>query len=115
MPSVENRLVALWRRWRAPRPVARAMALNWALGTGIGLIGAALALAFDLFGLQALLWRSDLSTADAAMLCVAFAFTFGGLVCAAALMRVDANGDQPRGRRRRAVAEPLRARAPRRG
>jgi hypothetical protein len=90
------------------------MALNWTIGACVGLVGAALALSFDLFGLRALLQRSDLDVSDAAMLCVAFAFTVGGLVCVAALMWVDANDGQPR-RRRRAVDEPLAARAPRRG
>ena len=95
------------------------MAVNWAFGMGIGLFCGALLLAFDVFDLRSLLWRSDIPLAGAAMLCAAFAFTFGGVVCAAAIMQLDDEDDSPRGRSlrsphpRSAVAAPLAARAPR--
>jgi hypothetical protein len=123
MQSVATRIAALWRRWGVEHPVARAMALIWAIGVGAGLVGAALLLAFDVFGLRSLLWPADAPFASAAMLCAAFAFTVGGLLCAAALMWIDDRGEAaqgrrlrlPRSRQRQSAAEPLPARAPPRG
>jgi len=69
-------------------------------------------LAFDIFGLRSLLWRSNIAFVGSAMLCAAFAFTFGGVVAAAAVMQFDESDDEPRGRRRRTRAAGAVAPAP---
>jgi len=122
MRSEAHHLIDAWRRWGERHRPARAMILNWAFGMGVGVFCAVLLLAFDLFGIRSLLGRSDVAFVGAAMLCAAFAFTFGGVVAAAAVMQFDESDDEPRGRRRRAgtsrpqqpVAAPIRAEAPRR-
>jgi hypothetical protein len=122
MRSTAHHLIDAWRRWGERHRLAQAMILNWAFGMGIGVFCAALLLAFDLFGIRSLLWRSDIAFVGSAMLCAAFAFTFGGVVAAAAVMQFDESDDEPRDRRRRArpsrarqpVAAPVRAEAPRR-
>ena len=101
--AIDQRLGA-WRRWGRRHRLAQAMILNWAFGMSIGVFCAALLLAFDIFGIRSLLWRSDVAVVGAAMLCAAFAFTFGGVVAAAAVMQLDESGDEPRGRGRRAQA-----------
>ncbi len=106
MRSATHRVIDAWRRWGERHRPAQAMILNWAFGMGIGLFCAALLLGFDVFGLRSLLWRSDVAFAGTAMLCAAFAFTFGGVVAAAAVMQFDESDDTPRGRRRRAHASP---------
>jgi hypothetical protein len=101
--AIDQRLGA-WRRWGQRHRLARAVILNWAFGMSIGVFCAGLLLAFDIFGIRSLLWRSDVAVVGAAMLCAAFAFTFGGVVAAAAVMQLDESGDEPLGRRRRAQA-----------
>ena len=106
MQSRRSRLNAAWRRWGARQPLVRAMIVNWAFGMAIGVFCALLLLAFDFFGIRSLLWRSDMLIVGVAMLCAVFAFTFGGVVCAAAVMSFGANdeaGAKPRGRRLRAA------------
>ena len=78
------------------------MIVNWLGGMAIGVVCAALLLIFDVAGVRSLLWRSDMAFAGTLMLTAAFAFTFGGLVCAAAVMRADDDDDRgpPRGGRR---------------
>ena len=122
MRSAAHQLIDAWRRWGERHRLAQVVILNWAFGMGIGVFCAALLLAFDIFGLRSLLWRSDIAFVGAAMLCAAFAFTFGGVVAAAAVMQFDESDDEPRGRRRRVrvpsaqqpVAAPVRTEAPRR-
>ena len=118
MRSAFHHLVRSWRRWGERHRLAQAMTVNWAFGMAIGVFCAGLLLAFDIFGVRSLLWRSDVAFVGTAMLCAAFAFTFGGVVAAAAVMQFDDSGDQPRGRRRRAGASPppapVRAESPRR-
>jgi hypothetical protein len=122
MRSAAHHQIEAWRRWGQRHRLAQAMVLNWAFGMGIGVFCAALLLAFDIFGLRSLLWRSDVAFVGTAMLCAAFAFTFGGVVAAAAVMQFDESSDEPRGGGRRAraspsqqpVAAPVRARSPRR-
>ena len=122
MRSAAHHLIDAWRRWGERHRLAQAMVINWAFGMGIGAFCAALLLAFDIFGLRSLLWRSDVAFVGSAMLCAAFAFTFGGVVAAAAIMQFDESNDEPRGRRRRVrlpssrqpVAAPVHAEAPRR-
>ena len=122
MQNGAHQLIDAWRRWGQRHRLAQAMILNWAFGMGIGVFCAGLLLAFDIFGLRSLLWRSDVAYLGSAMLCAAFAFTFGGVVAAAAVMQFDESNDEPRGWRRRArasrtqqsVAAPVRARSLRR-
>lgn len=86
------------RRWRGMDRLVRAMIANWIGGMCVGLTCAALLLALDVFGLRSLLWRSDIAVAGTLMLFAAFAFTFGGLVCAAAAMNFGLDdGHEPRG------------------
>jgi hypothetical protein len=121
MRSERPHLIDAWRRWGERHRLAQGVILNWAFGMGIGVFCAALLLVFDIFGLRSLLWRSDVAVIGAAMLCAAFAFTFGGVVAAAAVMQFDESSDEPRGRRRRARppnprqpgAAPVRAEMPR--
>jgi hypothetical protein len=98
--AIEKRIDA-WRRWGARHRLAQAMIVNWAFGMAIGVFCAALLLGFDLFGVRSMLWRSDVAVVGTAMLCAAFAFTFGGVVAAAAVMQFDEAGEPPRGRGRR--------------
>jgi len=92
--------IAAWRLWGERHRLARVVILNWAFGMSIGVFCAALLLIFDIFGIRSLLWRSDIAVVGSAMLCAAFAFTFGGVVAAAAVMHFEQSHDQPRGRRR---------------
>jgi hypothetical protein len=77
------------------------MIVNWAFGMAIGVFCAVLLLVLDFAGIRSLLWRSDALMAGVALLCAGFAFTFGGLVCAAAVMSVkeDDSSGGPRGLR----------------
>ena len=104
MPSTTHDLIDAWRRWGQRHRLAQMVILNWAFGMAIGVFCAALLLAFDIFGIRTLLWRSDVAFAGSAMLCAAFAFTFGGVVAAAAVMQLNESDDPPRGRRRGARA-----------
>jgi hypothetical protein len=104
MKSARSGLTKTWRRWGARDRLVRAMIVNWAFGMATGVFCALLLLAFDFFGLRSLLWRSDVAITGVAMLCAAFAFTFGGVVCAAAVMSVGADEEattRPRGLRLR--------------
>jgi hypothetical protein len=120
MGSAGHRLIDAWRGWGARHRLAQAMIVNWAFGMGVGVFCAALLLVFDVFGIRSLLWRSDVAFVGSAMLCASFAFTFGGVVAAAAVMQFDESDDEPRGRRRRAgraglgrpAGAPVRAEAP---
>jgi hypothetical protein len=122
MGSAGLQLIDAWRSWGARHRLAQAMIVNWAFGMGVGVFCAALLLVFDIFGIRSLLWRSDVAFVGSAMLCASFAFTFGGVVAAAAVMQFDESENEPRGRRRRArrpgprqpTATPVRAEAPRR-
>jgi hypothetical protein len=92
-----NRWSEARRRWRTIDPLVRLMILNWALGMLAGLACAAIILVFAAFGVRSLLWRSDVLIPGAALLCAGFAFTFGGVVCASAVMTFAAD-DRPQGR-----------------
>ena len=89
------------RRWRRVDRLVRTMIVNWIGGMAVGVVCAALLLIFDVAGVRSLLWRSDMAVAGTLMLMAAFAFTFGGLVCAAAVMRADDDDrGPPRGGRK---------------
>jgi hypothetical protein len=98
MQNGAHHLIDAWRRLGQRHRLAQVVILNWAFGMGIGVFCAALLLAFDIFGIRSLLWRSDVAFVGSAMLCAAFAFTFGGVVAAAAVMQLDEFDDAPRGR-----------------
>ena len=101
MRSRTHAWMGAWRRWDRRHRLAQAMVVNWAFGMSIGVFCAALLLGFDIFGMRSLLWRSDVAFVGSAMLCAAFAFTFGGVVAAPAVMQFDeSDDDEPRGRRR---------------
>jgi hypothetical protein len=104
MASMTHHLINAWGRWGQRHRLAQVVILNWAFGMAIGVFCAALLLAFDIFGIRTLLWRSDVAFVGSAMLCAAFAFTFGGVVAAAAVMQLNDCEDGPRGRRRGARA-----------
>jgi len=104
MQNRAHQPIDAWRRWGRRHRLAQVVILNWAFGMGIGLFCAVLLLVLDIFGIRSLLWRSDIAFVGAAMLCAAFAFTFGGVVAAAAVMQFDESDEEPRGRRRRALA-----------
>jgi len=78
------------------------MVLNWRSACDRRFLRLAVA-PFDIFGLRSLLWRSNIAFVGSAMLCAAFAFTFGGVVAAA--------GDAVRRIRRRTARPPRRTRA----
>jgi hypothetical protein len=89
-------------RWRGVDPLVRTMIVNWIGGMMVGLLCASLLLAFDVLGIGTLLWSSESFVVAAVTLFASFAFTFGGVVCAA-VMNFDAGDDVPRrGRRPRA-------------
>jgi hypothetical protein len=109
MQGKRSRLNAAWRRWGARQPLVRAMMVNWAFGMAIGVFCALLILAFDFVGLRSLLWRSDALIPGLVLLCASFAFTFGGVVCAAAVMNFGSDDDslgKPRGLRLRSAPRP---------
>jgi len=106
MRSRTHAWMGAWRRWGRRHRLAQAMVVNWAFGMGIGVFCAALLLAFDIFGVRSLLWRSDVAFVGSAMLCAAFAFTFGGVVAAGAVMQLGESSDTPRGDRRRRAGAP---------
>ena len=90
-------------------PLVRAMIVNWAFGMAIGVFCALLILAFDFVGLRSLLWRSDALIPGLVLLCASFAFTFGGVVCAAAVMSFGSDDDslgKRRGLRLRSAPRP---------
>ncbi len=103
---LDTKLAHYQRRWRRIDPLVRMMIVNWIGGMLVGVICATLLLVFDFAGIRTLLFQSDMAVAGVAMLMASFAFTFGGLVCAAAVMRADDDDDRgpPRGGRKRGLA-----------
>ena len=79
-------------------PLVRHLIVNWALGAMAGAISATVLLIVDPFGLRPLLEHSDMAAVALFMLYVGFMTTFGGLVCAAAVMFPPKDDDPPRGR-----------------
>ncbi|MDE3174541.1 MAG: hypothetical protein KGM15_00325 [Pseudomonadota bacterium] len=89
------------RRWRRLDRVVRLIIVNWALGMAVGATLALGMLAFDVFGLRTLLWRSDIALAGTVLFVGMFALSFGGVVAATAAMRAGRDDDdEPRGGRR---------------
>jgi len=81
-----------------PDPVVRLMILHWILGAALGMICAGIILWLDIAGLRSLLFRADhIMWEGVALLLGGFAITFGGVVCASAVMSVSKNDDGPDG------------------
>src|SRR5271165_7441732 len=78
-------------------PLVRYMIFNWVLGALLGALLATALLVFDPFGLRPLMNDSGMGPAAAFLLYIGFMTTFGGLVCAAAVMFLPKDEDPPRG------------------
>ena len=79
-------------------PLVRMMLLNWASGILVGVICASIVLAVDLAGIRSLMIRSNFLWQGLALLFGGFAITFGGVVCATAIMTLPTDEEQkPRG------------------
>jgi len=105
-------------------PLVRYMLFHWAIGMLGGALAATLLLVFDPFGFWPLIHDSGLGVPALAMLYIGFMSSFGGLVCAAAVMFPPKDDDEPprgglRGNVRpadwRLRLAPIPAHAPRRG
>ena len=84
----------LTRAQRANRRLIRLMIVNWAFGWAIGAIAATAVLAVNLGGLRVLMMKSDLMWQGLALLFGGFGVTFGGVVCATAVMLLPTEEDE---------------------
>ena len=91
------------RRWlspEGPHAVVRLLVMHWILGVAVGVLCASLVLWLDVGGLRSLLFRSgSLMPAGLLLLYGGFAVTFGGVVCASAVMTVPVSDRDPGGGR----------------
>ncbi len=78
-------------------PLVRYMIFHWALGALGGALCTTALLVFDPFGIWPLIHDSGLGLPAIVLLYVGFMTSFGGLVCAAAVMHPPKNDDPPRG------------------
>ena len=78
-------------------PLVRYMIFHWVLGALLGALFATALLIFDPFGLRPLMHDSGMGAVAAFMLYVGFMTSFGGLVCAAAVMFPPDDDEPPRG------------------
>ena len=69
-------------------PVVGLIVTHWILGTLFGIGCALLLFAFNVAGLRSLLIASDMGAIGLLLLCSGFGITFGGVVCASAIMLV---------------------------
>jgi len=69
-----------------PNRLVRLMIANWALGWGVGAVCASGVLIANLAGLRDLMLSSQLMLQGLALLYGGFGITFGGVVCATAIM-----------------------------
>jgi hypothetical protein len=74
------------RAKQASSRLVRLMISNWALGWAVGFACAALVLLSNVGGLRDLMLSSDVMWQGLALLFGGFGFTFGGVVCATAIM-----------------------------
>jgi hypothetical protein len=75
-------------------PVVRLIVTHWILGAMLGMICAALVISLDVAGLHGLLLRADRVAWEGLVLMFGgFAITFGGVVCAGAIMSVPIADD----------------------
>ena len=66
--------------------LVRLMIVNWAFGWAIGFVGAGAVLASNMAGIRDLMFKSEVMWEALALLFGSFGFTFGGVVCATAIM-----------------------------
>jgi hypothetical protein len=66
--------------------LVRLMISNWLFGWAIGFACAAAVLVSNVGGIRELMFKSDLMLQGLALLFGGFGFTFGGVVCATAIM-----------------------------
>jgi hypothetical protein len=78
-------------------PLVRYMIFHWVLGALGGALCTAALLVFDPFGIWPLIHDSGMGVPAIFLLFVGFMTTFGGLVCAAAVMFPPKDDDPPRG------------------
>ena len=79
-----------------PDPVVRLIITHWMLGAALGMMCAAALLWLDIAGLRGLLLRADRVMWEGIFLLFGgLAITFGGVVCASAVMAVSRNDDDP--------------------
>lgn len=98
-----------------PKTVVRLVVTNWILGALVGVICGAVVLSLDVGRVRQLLFGSDQMWAGLVLLFGGFMTTFGGVVCATAIMVVPYEKDEgPRGGKREPVRmpEPMLAKAP---
>lgn len=74
-------------------PLVRLIVTHWVLGSLTGIGCALLLLIFDVAGLRSLLMASDMRWIGLLLLCSGFAVTFGGVLCASAIMSVPSDKD----------------------
>ena len=91
----------------AADPVVRLLVTHWVLGAMLGAACAALVILIDIAGLRGLLLRADGVMWEGLVLMFGgFAVTFGGVVCAGAVMTVPISDTHPdRGARAAATAD----------
>jgi hypothetical protein len=83
------------RRPKKLDPLVRYMIFHWALGMLAGALCVTLLLLFDPFGLWPLIHDSGLGLPAIFLLYVGFMTSFGGFVCAAAVMFPPKDDDEP--------------------
>jgi hypothetical protein len=102
MTDLDTSEAAALRRGGAPSakgldPLVVYMIFHWVLGALLGALFATAVLIFDPFGLRPLMHDSGMGVVAAFMLYVGFMTSFGGLVCAAAVMFPPDDDEPPRG------------------
>ena len=90
-------------------PLVRYMLFHWMLGMLGGALCTTLLLVFDPFGIWPLIHDSGMGVPAIFLLYIGFMTSFGGLVCAAAVMNFGSDDDslgKPRGLRLRSAPRP---------
>ena len=100
-----------WTRFGRRNPVIRTIIVHWIVGVGTGSFCALLLLGLDPLGFRSLLFRSGALVPGLVLLFGGFSITFGGVVCAAAVMFPDFEEKDRGGRGRRARPRAWRLRA----
>ncbi|MCI4677355.1 hypothetical protein K9U39_00250 [Rhodoblastus acidophilus] len=88
--------------------LVRLMIANWALGWAVGFACAGAVLVSNVGGIREIMMRSDVMLQGLALLFGGFGFTFGGVVCATAIMLLPTDEDSwnHRGGRRAPILLP---------
>jgi hypothetical protein len=84
-------------RLKSLDPLVRYMIFRWALGALGGALCTTALLVFDPFGLWPLMNDSGMAAPAIFLLYIGFMTSFGGLICAAAVMFPPKDDDPPRG------------------